>query len=1147
MKILNLYFKNINSLQGESRIDFDQSPLADAGIFAITGPNGSGKSSILDAIMLALYGETYRFNKPAEHVMSKQSSDCFARIEFKLGDKVFRSQWQVAREAASAQGELQAPRMQLTQLGEPESILAETPAEVRTHIAELTGMDFHNFCQSMVLSQGQFSAFLNALDNERMSVLEKITGEKIYHHYRQQTQQTYEQLNTDIEAIKKDLETIPVIDQAALEAKQQDLQDFKQQASEFTQQKTELEQQLNWTTQLAESSQSIDALNKRHHSLQAQHDKNQQTLQDIEQAQPALLLKDDITDLDRHRNEIEEGTRTLNTLRAEVEQLQKQVQALPVDENTSPRDVSEQRQIIMQLQQRIANYQAELPAENALLQSTQQQLAEKKSSLEYTNNWLQEHEHDTALLTGFPDIEKLKRLRKSIADLSSKQKQHGQWSKTTTQSLNKNKSALKSTAKNIKERHAQQAKDEQAIIDWTQGKSFEELQDVHKEQQERVFHFQELYELAVVNSKVGKKSFLSRFRRSKFDMEKEEHELVAEQNTLQLEIGKEENIRKALEQAVSLEALMRKLVKDREKLVEGEPCPLCGATKHPYSHTPPSGVDSRKALADQRGKMQALRSHSDSLSIQIKEVKQQEQEETDKENKLKHIRSQWVVLSNRLNVADDRLDMDNLPLMKKMLATEKKQLTEINALLKKCTGLHNKIGKSKADIEKQEALLQRLQNENEKLNQEWDNRPRELVELEKNLEQYKADEKKLSSQVAEQLGRFAEKMPAAGQEDEVFERLNHRRREYQTYQTRQKLLGEEITSLEDKVSLCQDDVDDINQKMHQDTLELQQEEQAGLHLALVEKQQLVSQKEQQQQQEQTQLQHAKQALEEKLKHTPLTSVEDVKQKLSLIAQEQSLQQEQQALTEQLGMTATEKAKAEEHLISLQNQQPGPQQPDQLQAQLDSVKEKLSIASMEVSTLESKLTVQTNHQEKAETLQQQFTHKQTLLAQCEQDLKLINDENASAFRRKVQRDMIEQLLSQTNSILEKISGRFYVRHEDNQQGFSLRIEDSLQNNQRRLPKTLSGGESFVVSLALALALSETTSNGHAVDSLFIDEGFGNLDAESLYLVMNTLEGLKTQGKTVGIISHIDAVQKRIKTQIEMIKKPDGYSALKLAVS
>jgi exonuclease SbcC len=151
----------------------------------------------------------------------------------------------------------------------------------------------------------------------------------------------------------------------------------------------------------------------------------------------------------------------------------------------------------------------------------------------------------------------------------------------------------------------------------------------------------------------------------------------------------------------------------------------------------------------------------------------------------------------------------------------------------------------------------------------------------------------------------------------------------------------------------------------------------------------------------------------------------------------------------------------------------------------------------------------------------------------------------AFRRRVQGRVAGQLLSQTNQILEKISGRYYLRQVPSEQGLALEVEDTYQANVRRLPKTLSGGESFVVSLALALGLSELANNGRSVDSLFLDEGFGNLDAESLYTVISTLESLHTHGKTVGVISHVEAVQKRFKAQLQVVKKPNGMGELKKA--
>ena len=94
------------------------------------------------------------------------------------------------------------------------------------------------------------------------------------------------------------------------------------------------------------------------------------------------------------------------------------------------------------------------------------------------------------------------------------------------------------------------------------------------------------------------------------------------------------------------------------------------------------------------------------------------------------------------------------------------------------------------------------------------------------------------------------------------------------------------------------------------------------------------------------------------------------------------------------------------------------------------------------------------------------------------------------------------------------------------------------------KPYRAGESFIVSLALSLALADIANNGKTIESLFLDEGFGNLDAEALYMAMSALEVLKFQGRTVGIISHVDAVKKRIKTQIELVKKANGLSELKL---
>ncbi|MDP1770637.1 MAG: AAA family ATPase, partial [Methylobacter sp.] len=203
MKILNIHFKNINSLEGESRIDFERPPFSDTGVFAITGPNGSGKSSILDAITLGLYGETFRFDRPAKHVMTQHTAECFSEIEFVLDNIKYRSSWHAQREGASPEGELTPPEMKLTRLSDDE-VLATTAQQVCARITEITGMNFRNFTRSIMLAQGDFSAFLNALDNERMDILEKIISTDIYADYKNEILQKAADAQQRLDYLKQD-------------------------------------------------------------------------------------------------------------------------------------------------------------------------------------------------------------------------------------------------------------------------------------------------------------------------------------------------------------------------------------------------------------------------------------------------------------------------------------------------------------------------------------------------------------------------------------------------------------------------------------------------------------------------------------------------------------------------------------------------------------------------------------------------------------------------------------------------------------------------------------------------------------------------------------------------------------------------------
>ena len=156
--------------------------------------------------------------------------------------------------------------------------------------------------------------------------------------------------------------------------------------------------------------------------------------------------------------------------------------------------------------------------------------------------------------------------------------------------------------------------------------------------------------------------------------------------------------------------------------------------------------------------------------------------------------------------------------------------------------------------------------------------------------------------------------------------------------------------------------------------------------------------------------------------------------------------------------------------------------------------------------------------------------------------LIGSAKGDKFRKYAQGLTLDHLVYLANRQLERLHGRYQLHRKGNEE-LSLEVLDTWQGDSARDTKTLSGGESFLVSLALALALSDLVSHKTRIDSLFLDEGFGTLDAETLETALDALDSLNASGKMVGVISHVEALKERIPVQIEVSKEQGlGYSRL-----
>ncbi len=1145
MKILNIYFKNINSLEGESRIRFDQTPLVDGGVFAITGPNGSGKSSILDVITLGLYGETFRFDRPADHVMTKFTAESFAEVEFSLGANKFRSSWQVERKGGDADGELTTPKMKLLQLNGSEQILEDNAQKVRERMTELTGMDFHKFCKSMVLAQGDFAAFLNALDNERMDILEKISGVDIYADYKNQVKEKNTQAQVRVKQLEQDISAIPVMDEATREASEHDLADFEQQQVEYTQEQQQIEQQLVSIQNRADLKTQLTTLSDKQLQAESKLEENKQNLERIETSQDAIQFQDELSVVDTKIEQVEQGNKTLDSYRNELEILQKQLKSSDFNENIEGqgKTLAEQKNSIDELKLKFTELKSDLPRETNLLQSLNQQMEEKKSLQTSTLAWLEEHASDQSLLESFPETTQLIKLRAELVELGKNQKAQTQQSKSTTAAISKKNSKKNTLQKKNIELKAQIKSGENSLEAMAEGNSAEDLLEMQTEQQERVVDFLELLDLAGVNAKLGKKGFFGQLFQAK-SVDKTVKQLKTEAEQFQLKVGKEKNIVKTLEQAVENEKLLKKMQADRQHLHDGKPCPLCGSLKHPYAKKQPAHINSKNALSDQKKKVKALLSESSSLSKQITLTAEKDVKSEKKDEKLLQINSQWNRLANRLNVVNMDLTIDKLSSMKDLLKTEKIELANITRLIKKYTRQQNVISEADSTIELNDVTLERLKQEIETLNTAKNTTPQESEGLQYAYSQCQEQEKALAEKVQKQLNLLGEKMPVKSKSDALFERLNTRKQECQMRVVRKKALAEEIQTLQDKIATCSSKVGEINNNIQHSEQLVQKEEMAGLHLSLIEKQKLIAEKEKEVSQQQTELSTSKQSLLDKTQESGQNDINKLRETIALVQRQPEIQQNQQELTQSIAEITSKLQAVQSQIMQEEASELSQKNEEALLLEQKSIKEKLTIAKQEIETIQNKLNKQEDLQVKYQQVMAKLASQKAEVEVCEADMKLISDQNNLQFRRKVQQLMVDKLLSKTNQILEKISGRYYLRDFSSDSGLALEIEDTKQHNVRRLPKTLSGGESFIVSLALALGLAEMANNGHAVDSLFLDEGFGNLDAESLYLALTTLESLKTHGKVVGIISHVEGVRKRIKTHIEMIKKPNGLSAIKM---
>ncbi|MEM6769529.1 MAG: AAA family ATPase, partial [Bacteroidota bacterium] len=265
MKIIRIGILNLNSLIGEQTIDFTASPLADHQLYAITGPTGAGKTTILDAITLALYGQTERNKSEKDRkdgsgsVMTYGTGECRAELEYATASGRYKNVWHRQRAHKKPDRDLTASRREISKWN-PETedwdILATKKREVDAKTEEVVGLDYERFVRSVMLTQGDFARFLKSDPGDKAAILEKITGTEVY---KDLSIAAYTRAKLAREAWQRATEALSVA--PPLEAEQRT--SLEQQLADKTKEVTPLKTQLQQTNKELALHDNLQALRRK--------------------------------------------------------------------------------------------------------------------------------------------------------------------------------------------------------------------------------------------------------------------------------------------------------------------------------------------------------------------------------------------------------------------------------------------------------------------------------------------------------------------------------------------------------------------------------------------------------------------------------------------------------------------------------------------------------------------------------------------------------------------------------------------------------------------------------------------------------------------------------------------------------------------
>lgn len=1202
MKITRLRFKNLNSLVGEWVIDLMNSVYLDAGIFAITGPTGAGKSTILDALCLALYGQTPRLEKvndSSNEIMSRQTGDCFAEVEFETNQQCYRCHWSQRRARGKPDGNLQPHKHELSLLSSG-IILENKIRAVSDKVTEITGMDFIQFTRSVLLPQGRFSEFLLAKSDERSHLLEQITGSEIYTLVSKKVHELCRREREILDQLEATKQEIKLLTPEALAALRLDLQNSHLHAQELNHQILRLTEAIQWRQRIHNLETELAAIGQEQLNFENQKLAAQPDLYRLALGRKAITIEGDYQTLlalrDRQHSESNElfaAQATLPHLKLNLEQTRQKLDLASADleqrrleRQTETEVIKQVREVIVKIaeaEKHGATRKTEAVKLTKQIECYRQEIRELNSKLPPSitrlhdaENYLQDHNVDATLHQTLTGLEAqiaavLAQRRKEIAqrlEITELQTHIAQLASTLNQKAENLQTQTLTVAK--AESNAASILEELTLL-----LESRDLSDWRRVIDANTIQHNQLQKLLAVVTRLDETNDrLKSLNDHRLVLESSHAKLTEQEQVLIHQQGQATETVKHLQEKLQLLTRIRDLETERNLLKDGQPCPLCGAVSHPFAEgNLPRPDEAKEDLTKAQQTLETIRQNLTTVQVNLKSAVNEIARIVDELATLKpriladtefcaqeklnlklsadpDLRS---VVQTELAVAENTLRL----LWAKVNLAEKKDKEQRLAQkrLDKALSEHRHAEKAfaaiSADLLTQRALLERNQ--------------RELAETH-------ADLARTTEALLTNLNPLGLEAPAVDDLDKVLATLKQRSNCYQQKINTRDELRKTIESLQNSrhqkellltqtqhtyttlladLSLIQDQLVVLNQQRHSvfGTRDPDSEERRLANAVLFAEQarelarNLMSTA-------QTQLTSAVAVIDRliastKERATILQTNETAWQERLLT---NGFQQEREFQAARLPDTDLEKLSILERSLirketELQNQQRErsallAQERDKLLTQepLEVLRDQATQSSESLTALNQTIgsIKQQLHQHEAEKLRFQkrlaeIDRQRLTWRRWDQLHDLIGSADGKKFRNFAQGLTFECMVVHANQQLRKMSDRYLLVH-DRSQPLQLNVIDNYQAGEVRSTKNLSGGEGFIVSLALSLGLSAMAGHKVRVDSLFLDEGFGTLDDDALEIALETLASLHREGKLIGIISHVSALKERIPTRI-----------------